>query len=76
MKAFYYEPMVNDHYDSEEHAISEFIGIVDCDYMLDEEPIEQDLAYLTHIAEHKGYDLYYCYGADHYCIGVDEYPES
>jgi hypothetical protein len=74
VKAYYFEALVNDHIDCESEALEEFKSIVDCGYMLDDEPILQNLAHMRHVDEYKGYDLYYCYGADHYCIGVDEYP--
>ena len=74
MKAYYYEALVNAHIESEAEAIEELKSLVDCGYMLDDEPVFQNLAYMRHVEEYKGFDLYYCYGADHYCIGIDELP--
>ena len=70
------EALVNEHIENEAEALEKFREIVDCGYMLDDEPRLQNLAYMSHVEEYKGFDLYYCYGADHYCIGVDELLEN
>ena len=74
MKAYYYEALVNSHIESEAEALEKFKSLVDCDHLLEDDPVLQNLAYMNHIEEYKGFDLYYCYGADHYCIGIDELP--